>query len=748
MSIVAALLELQPCAIRDPPFSEPWSDSLSSPSGHSDEAACLPPRLGRSAEVGDPNRRDRIERALGRTAERLLLGDIALPAVLSDFVSELGVACGVSRAYVFRHQRDSSGTVGVPIAQWSASVAWRVAGAQPSSYESLGVAHWVDRLARGEIVSANESDGPSTERDFLASRGIKTLLCVPVFADGGLWGVIGVDDGVSVRPPRIDELEALVAAARLIGAAIHRRTLDERVTSQARALRASDALHRTLVRHFPNGSVSLVDRDLRFVVVDGQGFRDFGIDPAGMIGKTIFEALTPEIVRQDEPLYRAALRGHDANARVTLADRTFDVRVVPVRDDAGEVTHALSLVSDVTTQVHAETALREHQERMLRTQKIEALGRLAGGIAHDFNNLLTVIGTSAELALETLDPTDAVATDLAEVQRAAERGYLLTRQLLAFTRQQPSTEPRLLSVNEVVTSALSMLQRVGGTPRPIGLELADAAGAIYADRGQIEQVLVNLVVNAIDATADGGTITVSTLRVPATPFGFDCNDAVLLRVRDSGTGMDLDTQAKIFEPFFTTKPIGRGTGLGLATVFAIVQQSGGSVSVDSVPGRGTTFTVALPRRGSEADVIPDEAPRRADAHFADETVLVVDDEMAVRASLRRLLVSHGYRVLEAKDGLDALSELERHRTSVALVLTDIVMPDLDGPGLADRIRHDVPGLPIVFMTGYARDLLTQSGAASANTEVPLIEKPFSGRELLRVIRSRIDGTDGPIPRSA
>jgi two-component system, cell cycle sensor histidine kinase and response regulator CckA len=696
----------------------------------------------------DSSRRDRLERALGHAAERLLLGESAWHSILTDFVRELGTACGATRAYVFRHDNDSNGTQSTPIAQWSATVDTRITALDPTSYESRGVGHWLSRLASGQIVIASASAGLPTEQAFLASRGILSLLCAPILADGGLWGVIGIDDGVSEHPPRPDDIAALVAAARLIGAAIHRRTLDDRVSAQARALRSSDVLHRTLVRHFPNGSIALVDRELRLVVVDGQGFRDFGIDPTTMVGKTIFEALTPEIIQQDEPLYRAALRGHDANARVSYAGRTFEMRVVPVRDDAGDVTHALSLVTDITAQVLAEAALREHQDRMLRTQKIEALGRLAGGIAHDFNNLLTVIGTSAELAMETLDPTDTAATDLAEVQRAAERGYLLTRQLLAFTRQQPSREPKLLAINEVVTSALSMLQRVGGTPRPIGLELADAAGAVFADRGQIEQVMVNLVVNAIDATVDGGAITVSTARVPSAPYGFDTNDAVLLRVRDTGMGMDQDTQARIFEPFFTTKPIGRGTGLGLATVFAIVQQSGGSVSVDSVVGRGTTFTVALPRRGAETDVIPDVAPGPANAHSADETVLVVDDEMAVRASLRRLLVSHGYRVLEAKDGLDALGELERHRASVALVLTDIVMPDLDGPGLANRLRHDAPGIPIVFMTGYARDLLTQTSSTPEDADVPLIEKPFSGRELLRVIRAGIDRTEGPLPRSA
>jgi PAS domain S-box-containing protein len=692
------------------------------------------------------SRREAIQLALGRAAERMLVGGTSWDVLLNDFVESLGVACGASRAYVFRHRPERAGTVSQVIAQWSATGDLRRPTTDPVTYEALGLGGWLDRLQAREVVSAVAGDNGAAECAFLRANGIQSMLAVPIHVEGSLWGVVGIDDCVHGHAPRDEEVEALLGASRLIAAAEQRRSLEDQLATQSKALRASELLHRTLVRHFPNGSVSLVDRDLRFVVVDGQGFRDHGVDPTAMIGKTVREALSPELAEQDEPLFLAALRGHDASGRVTYQGRTFDVRVVPVRDDAGDVTHALALVSDITLQIQAEDALREHQQQHLRTQKIEALGRLAGGIAHDFNNLLTVIGTSAELALDTVDESHPAATELAEVRRAAQRGYLLTRQLLAFTRQQPTHDPHLLAVNEVTTSALTMLQRLRGTTRPIGLDLADSAGVVFADRGQFEQVLVNLVVNAIDATVDGGTITVSTQRASAAPYGFDANEAVLLRVRDTGVGIDAETQARVFEPFFTTKPAGHGTGLGLATVFAIVEQAGGVVSIDSTVGRGTTITVALPRRGEEADASPLVDPESVDANNSSETVLVVDDEMAVRASVRRLLVSHGYHVIEAKDGLDALSEIQRHRATVALVLTDVVMPELDGPGLADRLRTDAPELPVIFMSGYARDLLLPT--SRVRDESPLIEKPFSGRELLRVIRAGIDRSELPLPHSA
>ncbi|MCU0648445.1 MAG: ATP-binding protein [Gemmatimonadaceae bacterium] len=683
------------------------------------------------------SRRDAIQQALSRAAERMLLGDLRWEGSLSELLVDLGEATDVSRVFVFQHEAVDGATRGTVVAQWTAPGIAAARSTASDTYEALGLAAWLVPLAAGEPIAMTREIAPPGPRAFLVSRGILSIVVVPIRVDGTLWGVIGFDECSTPREPSMLEVDALLSAARLIGAAIHRRALEERLAEQSRALRNSELLHRTLIRHFPNGSVSLVDRDLRFVLIDGAGFREYGIDPATMVGFTLRECLPPELAAQDEPLYLSALRGHEAAERVSWEGKTFDMHVVPVRDEAGTVTHAMALITDVTAQIAAEAALREHQAHAMRTQKIEALGRLAGGIAHDFNNLLTVIGTSAELAIETIPPAHDATTDLQQIRRAAERGYLLTRQLLSFTRQQPAYDEKLVSLNDVVLGALGMLERVSGAARPLDLDLAPRAGAVLVDRGQLEQVLVNLVVNALDATADGGTVTVSTARTPGALYGFETPEALLLTVKDTGIGMDEATREKIFEPFFTTKGPGRGTGLGLATVFAIVERSGGRIHVESAPGEGTAMTVALPRRGEEVDP-PSEALMETPARGHAETVLVVDDETGVRASVRRLLVANGYRVIEAKHGLDALLELERHRSSIALVLTDVVMPELDGPGLVDRLRVQAPGLPVVYMSGYASDLLTATARVQA--EAPLIEKPFSSRELLRVVRTSIDRT--------
>jgi CheY-like chemotaxis protein len=363
---------------------------------------------------------------------------------------------------------------------------------------------------------------------------------------------------------------------------------------------------------------------------------------------------------------------------------------------------------------------------------MEAIGRLAGGIAHDFNNLLTVIQGRGEELLERLQPGTASYQDASLVLRTAERAAALTKQLLAFSRKQVLA-PKVFDLNVVVSGMMTMLQRLIGEDIELVLRLTPDLSGVKADPGQIEQVILNLVVNARDAMPRGGTLTIETseltLAEAQARVAGTTTPCVGLVVRDTGHGMDAATRSRIFEPFFTTKEQGKGTGLGLATVYGIVEQSGGHVLVESEPGHGATFFVYLPRAEGASPATPASAQPAAPATRG-ETVLVVEDEPEVRALVVDVLERAGYAVLVADDGEAAARTAETHAGAIALVVTDVVMPRMSGADLAAALRVTRPDTKILFMSGYVgkvdQDAL-RDGAA-------FISKPFTPRELLAKIR--------------
>ena len=390
----------------------------------------------------------------------------------------------------------------------------------------------------------------------------------------------------------------------------------------------------------------------------------------------------------------------------------------------------LVLAIDVTEQRHLEDQLRQ-------SQKIEAVGQLAGGIAHDFNNLLTIIKGNVELALHQLPTGVPLRNDLEQIAHAASRAALLTRQLLAFSRKQVLT-PAVLDLNEVVGEAERMLRRVIGEHITFVTALAPAVSRVTADRGQIEQVLVNLVVNARDAMPSGGVLTVATADADltgaeASTRGMHPGSYVTLRVRDTGAGMDDATRSRIFEPFFTTKPVGRGTGLGLATVHGVVHQSGGFITVDSSPGEGSTFTVYLPRTTHLAS--PQAAAVVDTIERGSETVLLVEDELEVRTVARRVLVEAGYTVLEASNAAEAVEVFEASARPIAILVSDVVMPGLDGHELSQMLQLRAPSLRTLFVSGYSFDA---PGASAAMDEGNFLAKPYDPGELARRVRSILD----------
>jgi len=403
--------------------------------------------------------------------------------------------------------------------------------------------------------------------------------------------------------------------------------------------------------------------------------------------------------------------------------------------------NCVAFTADLTERKRVERALRTTEEHLRQAQKMEALGGLAAGVAHDFNNLLSVILSNTELAVQQIEGNDELKADLIEVQRAGERAAVLTRQLLAFSRKQV-LQPRVLNLNDVLRDLESLLKRLIREDVELTLSCGVDLPNVNVDPGQIEQVVVNLAVNARDAMPAGGKLIVETLSAPAEPAGA-ARDAVeswvMLTVRDTGSGIDAATQARMFEPFFTTKEQGKGTGLGLSTVLGIVEQSGGSISVDSEVGRGTTFTVLLPAarsREKERSQRPDDtAPRGI------ETILLVDDDAAVRTVVCSILKRRGYRVLAAEGALDALRVWERDSTTIDLLVTDVVMPHMSGRQLAERLRLLRPGLRVLFMSGYTDDSVVHEGVSDGG--IAFLQKPITPATLSRKVREVLDAVRPP-----
>jgi two-component system, cell cycle sensor histidine kinase and response regulator CckA len=388
---------------------------------------------------------------------------------------------------------------------------------------------------------------------------------------------------------------------------------------------------------------------------------------------------------------------------------------------------------------HVKSERVKLEEQLRMSQKMEAIGSLAGGVAHDFNNLLSVILNYAGFAME--DAGDRLKDDLLQVKRAAERAAALTRQLLAFSRKQ-ILQPQPLDLNQIAAGLEKMLRRILGEDIDFLQVLAPDVGVVRADPGQIEQVLMNLVVNARDAMPGGGKLTIETSNVEidqeyAAGYGvIKPGRYVQLAVTDTGSGMDEKTRERIFEPFFTTKEIGKGTGLGLSTVYGIVTQSGGHVLVYSEPGVGTTFRICLPRERAAAVAMPIRSPTVTMRSKGNETILVVEDEEALREVARRILHAAGYDVLTAKDGDEAIELCAGYADDIHLLLTDVVMPRMSGRVLAERLVGARPTLQVLYMSGYTDEAIAHHGALDVGTL--FVGKPFTVANLTAKVRKVLD----------
>jgi two-component system cell cycle sensor histidine kinase/response regulator CckA len=411
-----------------------------------------------------------------------------------------------------------------------------------------------------------------------------------------------------------------------------------------------------------------------------------------------------------------------------------DGRAVPVLIAAVQLTdgHSLGLSMDLSDQEQMEAALKATEEQLRQAQKMDAIGRLAGGVAHDFNNILSVILGYAEMIRDTYAKDESVRSDAEEIHRAATRAANLTKQLLLFSRQQVA-ETKVVDLNQTLSGMHNMLERLVGEDIELVTRTASRLGKVRADPAHLEQVVLNLVVNARDAMPAGGTLTLETCNA----LGPGQAGRVLLKVTDSGSGMDATTRARVFEPFFTTKEKDKGTGLGLSTVFGIVEQANGSIAVETELGKGSTFTIALPRVDGDLEREPAEPARASEPGH--ETILLVEDEPEVRRIARKILEGGGYRVIEVSSPVAALEVFEReHRIDV--VVTDVVMPQMNGVELIRRLQEKVrPGAPlrVLCMSGYTDDETARHGLK--DQRLPFLQKPFTPNSLRQKVREVLDG---------
>jgi PAS domain S-box-containing protein len=513
-----------------------------------------------------------------------------------------------------------------------------------------------------------------------------------------------------------------------------------------RLQRQSEARFRAAVEAAPNGVV-MADERGRIVLVNREAERLFGYGRAELVGSQV-ELLVPTRFRGQHPGFRGEFHADPRTRPMGMGRELYGLRkdgsevpveigLNPIETDDG--LFVLSSIVDVSARKHAEEERHRLEEQLRHAQKMEAIGRLAGGVAHEANNQMTVVLGSVAFALRRADLPSALREDLLAVRGAAQRTAAITAQLLAYSRRQ-MLRPKPIDLNDIITSFAPILRRTLGESGELVLTLSPGLGPVIGDRGQIEQVLLNLTLNARDAMPEGGRLTIRTdaVTLSAAGLGSDPREPLppgayaMLIVQDSGIGMTPSTLARVFEPFFTTKPFGHGTGLGLSTVYGIVRQLNGDILVESAPGCGATFCIYLPIASAAASA-QEPTPARADLAARGLAVLVVEDEPEVRRLAVRALEAEGFEVAQAEHGQAALEVLARRADPVHLVVADVVMPGMGGREFAERLATAYPGLQVLLMSGYAADDLVRRGLLSEFSSI--LQKPFSPDTLVEQVRA-------------
>jgi two-component system cell cycle sensor histidine kinase/response regulator CckA len=585
---------------------------------------------------------------------------------------------------------------------------------------------YVFRTGKAKLIPQSEFDVLVEDREVeLIGSPSPAWLGVPLKTPTATIGVLVVQHYRNASAYGQRDLEFLDSVGGHIALAIERRRAEDE-------LRKNESMLRLLFEHNPLPTWLYDMESLKFLHANEAAVKLYGYSEEEFADMNIL-AIRPESEREKALAYVSKMKPDEEEYGVWL-HRTRDGSVFEAEIISHELLYAGKRVRLVVAQDVSERKQLEGQLR--QAQKMEAVGRLAGGVAHDFNNLLMVIKGHTELLLNVLSPTEHITRKIQQIDRSADRAAALTRQLLAFSRMQV-LQPQVINLNSIVEEMGKLLPRLIGEDIDLSIRASKNLGAIRADASQMEQVIMNLAVNARDAMSNGGKFVIETGNVEldhsytsSHPL-MKSGPYVQLTVSDSGTGMDAETQAHIFEPFFTTKEKGKGTGLGLATVYGIVKQSGGFIWVYSEIGKGTCFKLYLPRVDQAEDQIGISRPA-GEVPNGTETVLLAEDEADVREIAKQFLESGGYQVIEAKDGAEAIKLAHTAQVKFDLLVTDMVMPGMTGQELAVRLQKEKPGLCVIFMSGYSEHAATEM--ANADPAVRLLTKPFSRGALLRAVR--------------
>jgi two-component system cell cycle sensor histidine kinase/response regulator CckA len=681
----------------------------------------------------------RANRALRvlRAANRAVVQARSEQELLSEICDVVVGTGGYRLAWIGFAQHDAERTIR-PVASSGAGVSYLQAITVTWADEPRGRGAVGTSIRTGQISMASVKDPRFAPwREHAERHGYAYCLSLPLFCEGRVLGALAI---YAPEPDAFDGEEVALLSDLATDLSFGIETLRKRLELLRKDARLERA-HRMAGMGTWESGPGMANLDW-----SGEVFRIFGRQPGELpvSRQSFLDCVCPE----DRDLVSRALDQtlstgdpSEVEYRILRPDgsqRVIRMHAEAVRDETGAVATLTGTVQDITD-------FRRLEELLLQSQKLEGVGRLAGGVAHDFNNLLTVINGYSDLLLGQIEELDPLHGPLVEIRKAGQRAADLTQQLLAFSRRQV-LQLRPVDLNAVIADLEKMLRRVIGEDIDLATSLHPAAGAVLADPGQIHQVVMNLVLNARDAMPGGGHLTIETAPVDLDERyarqhpGVTPGPYVMLAVSDTGVGMDAETQAHLFEPFFTTKPRGVGTGLGLSTVYGIVKQSNGSVWVYSEVGKGTTFKVYLPRVDAAPEPAAPPAPE-GPAMRGFETVLVVEDEPEVRRLTCEILKAHGYRVLEAANAGEALLLSERHPAPIHLMITDVVMPGLNGRELAERLSPLRPGLRVLFMSGYMENTIAHRGLL--DPDVAYLQKPFMPEQLLTKVRATLGPPQPP-----
>jgi len=718
--------------------------------------------------IAERERADRVVHQL----ERQVTLNSGLARRCSALAAELSVLAGLSAA-VAQHENveqalDDALSTSLDVGSVSAGILYllepngtlrvgsrtgrhAVSSAELSSFfERQVVLHEVMVSGQLAFVPSERFDGEWGERVLRACHADFAVI-VPLVGRaapaGALFIAVKSDDAVredwgAFAQGVGNQLAQAVALAR----AFSEKEQAERVAREhVELLRASEERFRAMFEQAAVG-VAQVAPDGRWLEVNQRLCELLGYSREELVGMPFARITYPEDLAANQAAFGSLLRGESKTCRLEKRFVRKDGELIwidlsssLVRDGQGAPHYLISVIQDISARKQAEAEVMSMAAQLRQAQKMEAVGRLAGGVAHDFNNLLSVIMSYGELMLADVRKIDPLHPQLDQIVQAARRGAELTRQLLVFSRGQVIS-PSTLDLNDVCRQLSDMLHRILGEDVELGLRL-DSKGKVFADSGQIEQVIMNLVVNSRDAMPTGGKLTIETSDVELNDeharahLGVQPGRYVMLSVSDTGTGIDSSVQAHVFEPFFTTKPAGRGTGLGLSTVFGIVKQSGGTIWLYSEPGHGTTFKIYLPVTREERTTLA-PPPRTIRDLRGKETILLVEDDEQVRLLAHTILSRFGYHVLEAHSAIEAIAIGEQFAGDIDLLLTDVVLPRMGGRELAERVASMRPDTKVLFMSGYTDEAVVQHGILSS--AVNFVQKPFMVDSLLGRVREVLD----------